>query len=100
MAATSLSHLEMEDTPPDPGQRYRPGHPLDRLYRAELYVLLSPYLGGAFLLVIVPVFLSLVLAFTQYDTISPPTWSGLQNFRAISADPLLWIALRLSLIHI
>src|SRR5262245_50822910 len=69
-------------------------------YRAELYGLLSPYLLGTLVLVAIPAALSLALSFSYYDALSPPFWTGLQNFREIASDPLLWISLGNSLYFI
>jgi multiple sugar transport system permease protein len=50
--------------------------------------------------VAIPAALSLALSFSYYDSISPPFWTGLQNFREIASDPLLWISLGNSLYFI
>ena len=44
------------------------------------YLFLTPWLIGFFCLTIGPILISLYLAFTQYDTVSPPKWVGLENF--------------------
>ncbi len=44
------------------------------------YVFLSPWLIGFFCLTLGPILISLYLAFTQYDVVSPPQWIGLENF--------------------
>ncbi|MBN2418610.1 MAG: sugar ABC transporter permease [Deltaproteobacteria bacterium] len=44
------------------------------------YLFLSPWLIGFFCLTIGPILISLYLAFTQYDVVSPPQWVGLENF--------------------
>ena len=56
-----------------------------------------PFLLGAIFLVAVPALLSFALAFTDYDALSPPAWSGLKSFRLVAADPLFWTALGNSL---
>ena len=71
-----------------------------RLYRLELYALLSPYLAGAFIMVVIPALLSLMLAFASYDALAPPAWNGWQNFRQIGTNALFWTALRNSLYFI
>lgn len=63
--------------------------------------LAAPLLGGVVLLLIVPVVLTAGIAFTEYDGLSPARFAGLEQFRALSADPLfrtalsnsLWVAL-------
>jgi multiple sugar transport system permease protein len=69
-------------------------------YRGTLYLLLTPYLVGVFVLVVIPVALSIGLAFTAYDGLSAPTWRGLGNFRELSTDALFHIAARNSLVFV
>ena len=65
--------------------------------RLELGFLLLPFLFGTISLVVAPALLSFALAFTDYDALSAPVWSGLKSFRLAAADPLLVIALKNSL---
>lgn len=58
-----------------------------------LILMLLPFLSGVLLLVLVPLLLSVGLAFTSYDGLSAPVWRGGQNFRDLFADELFWIAL-------
>lgn len=69
-------------------------------YQAGLYLLLAPYLLGAFLLVALPALLSFALALTEYDVISPPAWRGLQNFEKLAQDPLFFISVRNSALFV
>ena len=69
-------------------------------YHRGLRLLLAPYLLGAVVLVAIPALLSFVLAFTQFDAVSPPRWIGLLNFKLLALDPRLPIALRNSLFYI
>jgi hypothetical protein len=69
-------------------------------YRATLYLLLAPYLLGVLVLVVVPVVVSVGLAFTAYDGLSAPQWHGLGNFRELVRDPLFGIALQNSLVFV
>lgn len=55
-------------------------------YRWQLYLLLAPVLIGGIVLVLIPLLVTLGLAFTQYDIFSPPQWNGLANFRNLFAD--------------
>jgi multiple sugar transport system permease protein len=52
---------------------------------------------GTVLLVALPAVLTLALAFTEYDALSPPVWRGLANFQELLSSPFFWIALRNSL---
>ena len=66
-------------------------------YRRQLWTLLLPYLAGASVLVAAPALISLALAFSDYDALSAPNWTGLSNFRYLRADIRFPIALRNSL---
>jgi multiple sugar transport system permease protein len=69
-------------------------------YRAELGLMLAPYLLGVIGLIGLPALISVGMAFVFYDALSPPQWAGLANFREIltdPADPLFKIALANSL---
>lgn len=63
-------------------------------YQAELWLLLLPFVMGAALLIVMPALLTIVLAFTEYDALSAPVWSGLDNFRTIFQREVFWIAVR------
>jgi multiple sugar transport system permease protein len=63
-------------------------------------MMLAPYLTGTMVLVIIPIALSVILAFTAYDGLSRPEWRGLQNFREILGDLRFEIAVRNSLIFV
>lgn len=61
---------------------------------------LFPYLVGLLGLVVIPALLSLGLAFTQYDALTPPVWNGLQNLVRLWQDRLFWLALFNSLLYL
>jgi multiple sugar transport system permease protein len=69
-------------------------------YRRSLYLMLTPYLVGAFALVVVPVLLSVGLSLTDYDGLSAPAWRGLENYRDLLRDPLFAIAAQNSLLFV
>src|SRR5258708_3520786 len=48
-----------------------------------LYGMLTPYLLGTLVLILIPAVISVALAFTNYDAFSPPTWAALENFTFI-----------------
>ena len=66
-------------------------------YRAGLYGLLAPFLLGVAVLIVLPAALSIGLAFTVYDGLTPPAWHGLGNFHALANDPLFRISVLNSL---
>jgi multiple sugar transport system permease protein len=69
-------------------------------YQVELALLLAPFLVGMALLIVLPALLTVGLAFTEYDALSAPLWSGLQNFRTIFQRDVFWIAVRNSLLFV
>lgn len=73
--------------------------PVDR-WRLGLAILLGPYLVGAVLLVAIPALLSLALAFTSYDGLRPPVFTGFANLRLLATDPRVPIAIGNTLVLI
>jgi len=45
------------------------------------------------IIVLIPALLTVALAFCNWDGISPPTFAGLDNFRALAGDRVFWLAL-------
>lgn len=68
--------------------------------RRQSLALLTPYLLGALLLVALPAGISLALAFTRFNGITPPVYNDLQNFQYLWWEPLAWVALINSLLFI
>ena len=80
-----------------PGRVPASRSPLAR-YRRQLWLLLAPFLAGALLLIGLPALLTFGLAFTRYDALTPPVWSGWANFAAILQREVFWIAARNTLV--
>lgn len=59
----------------------------------------APLFAAAAVLVVLPALMTLGLAFTDYDGLSGPRWSGLANFRRMIGDDLFWTALWNSLVY-
>ncbi len=57
------------------------------------YVLLLPTILGLLLFTLGPVAASGLLSFTQWDGLSTPNWTGLQNYSLLLSDPLFKTAL-------
>jgi multiple sugar transport system permease protein len=61
----------------------------------ELYILMSPYFSLFFLFTIVPVVVSMVLAFTYFNILEFPTWAGWDNYRKLFfEDDVFIVAVR------
>ncbi|HKT00801.1 MAG TPA: sugar ABC transporter permease [Rugosimonospora sp.] len=59
-----------------------------RQERAAGYVFLTPWLIGLLAITALPTLYSLYLSFTNYELFSPPTWTGLANYRRMfTEDP-------------
>lgn len=61
-------------------------------------VLALPALFGLSLLIVLPAGLGLLMAFSHYDGINPPTFAGGAHFSALDLDPMFSLALRNTLI--
>jgi multiple sugar transport system permease protein len=57
------------------------------------YLFIAPWLIGFVFLVSGPMIASLLLSFMSWDLFSPPQWVGLENFKRLFSDPLVWISL-------
>ncbi len=55
------------------------------------YVFILPWLIGFFAFTFIPVIASLVLSFTKYDLLSPPTFIGLKNYITMFTGDALFI---------
>lgn len=79
---TSVSDLSGgRPVPPAPGTR-SPGQRIRRALarNAAGYLFLTPWLLGFFLLTLGPALVSLYLSFTKYDLLTPPIWTGIDNY--------------------
>ena len=62
-------------------------------YHFQLRLFLLPYLLGTAFLVVLPALATVGVAFTEYNTVAPPRWVGLDNFRQLLASPLVRLSL-------
>ncbi|MCP4361421.1 MAG: sugar ABC transporter permease [Chloroflexi bacterium] len=69
-------------------------------YQTQLRLFLLPYLAGMVLLVALPGAITAVIAFTDYNTIQPPTWVGLENFQRLREYSLVRHSLRNTLLFV
>ncbi|MFI3169840.1 MAG: sugar ABC transporter permease [Faecalibacterium sp.] len=58
------------------------------------YIAISPWLIGLFVFTFIPMSASLVLAFTDYNGMSTPSFVGFQNFQRMLTDDSFWAALK------
>jgi len=64
------------------------------------YVFLAPWLLGVVVFTVGPMIASLLLAFTDYNLLQPPTFSGLDNVVRMISDDRLWNSLRVTLVYV
>jgi len=69
-------------------------------YQTQLHLLLAPYLIGTLLLTALPALVTLVIAFTRYDSVGAPVWVGGDNFIRLFNSVYVRSGLRSSLIFV
>lgn len=65
----------------------------------EGWLFASPWIIGFLLWTVGPMIASFVLAFTEWDLVSPPRWVGTQNIQDMLGDPLVWQSLKVTTIY-
>ena len=69
-------------------------------YHSQLSLFLLPYLFGSFILILLPAFITVMAAFTDYSALKLPLWVGLDNFKRLFESALVRISLVNSIIFI
>ncbi|MCP2635864.1 sugar ABC transporter permease [Microbacterium sp. HD4P20] len=64
------------------------------------YLFLAPWLVGLVVFTIGPMIASLALAFTDYNLLQPPRFSGFDNIAEMAGDARLWNSLRVTLTYV
>lgn len=59
----------------------------------------SPWIIGFLLWTVGPMLASLVIAFTDWDLITSPTYIGLKNFATMATDNLVWKSLQVTTVY-
>ncbi|WDZ92259.1 carbohydrate ABC transporter permease [Nocardiopsis sp. HUAS JQ3] len=79
----------------------RPAAPSSRRRQGRAaYVFLSPWLLGLGLVTAIPLGASLYLAFTDYNILSTPAFTGLANFERMLGDERFWAASSVTLRYV
>jgi multiple sugar transport system permease protein len=68
-------------------------------YAEALTNMMIPYVWGIELLIVLPLFMTLFLSFTEYDGLSTPIWVGLANFKTLIKDAFFHKALLHSAVY-
>lgn len=69
------------------------------------YFFIMPFIIGLVVFTIIPFFSSLYLAFTEYNILTPPKWTGLQNFKRMFFEDKyfwtsFWVTFKFALIQV
>jgi len=80
--------------------KFRLSRPGVDSYQRQIRLFLLPYLLGMGLLVLLPALATVFLAFSNYDAVRPPVWTGLDNFRRLFDSPYVRISLRNTVIFL
>lgn len=63
---------------------------VERRNLAKGLLFISPYIVGFFAFLVYPVAMSIYYSFCDYSVLEPPVWIGLENYRVMMHDPILW----------
>ena len=58
-----------------------------------------PFTVGFLMFLVIPMAISAYYAFCNFNILSAPVWTGLENFRMIKADPKFWQSLRVTMLY-
>src|SRR5690606_33355598 len=61
---------------------------------------LAPWFVGLAVLVLGPLVGSLYLSMTDFDLLTPPRWTGVDNYTRMLSDPTFWQALRVTFTYV
>jgi multiple sugar transport system permease protein len=64
------------------------------------YLFLAPWIVGLVVFTVGPMIASLYLAFTDYNLLQPPVWTGVDNIVEMMGDARLWNSLRVTLTYV
>lgn len=72
---------------------------LSRQRTLEGWLFASPWILGFLLWTVGPMIASLVISFTEWDLISPPTWVGTANIQTMWNDSTFWQAFKVTTVY-
>lgn len=73
--------------------------PQGRQEARAFYLTILPWLIGFFVFMVYPMGRSLYLAFTRYELLKPPVWTGLANLERLANDPLFGQSLKITFLY-
>lgn len=64
------------------------------------FLLISPWLIGFVIFLVIPIIMSIYLSLTDYDYVSKPKFVGFDNYvKALTADPIVWHSLKITFLY-
>ncbi len=79
----------------------RAGGAIARREELAFYLFASPWLIGFALWTAAPMLGSLGLSFTRYDVVTPPEFTGFENYvKMLAGDPLVWQSLKVTTLYV
>ena len=61
---------------------------------------IAPASVGLLVFLVWPLLTGLYYSFTEYTTLTPPSWVGLENYRRLLADPVFWNSLKVTVVYV
>ena len=61
---------------------------------------IAPASVGLLVFLVWPLLTGLYYSFTEYTTLTPPTWVGLENYRRLLAYPVFWNSLKVTVLYV
>jgi multiple sugar transport system permease protein len=69
-------------------------------YNTQLHLFLIPFVVGSLVLIVLPALATFAIAFTEYNSIQPPVWAGLANFRKLFDSSLVWNSIQSTILFL
>jgi multiple sugar transport system permease protein len=63
-------------------------------YNTQLRLFLIPFIAGSLVLVLLPALATFAIAFTEYNSIQPPRWTGFSNFVKLYESSMVWSSIQ------
>ncbi|MGP9538631.1 carbohydrate ABC transporter permease [Brachybacterium sp. AOP43-C2-M15] len=63
-------------------------------------VFIAPASVGLLVFLVWPLLTGLYYSFTEYTTLTPPQWVGLENYSRLLSDPIFWNSLKVTVLYV
>lgn len=61
---------------------------------------IAPATVGLLVFLVWPLLTGIYYSFTEYTTLTPPQWVGLENYQRLLADPIFWNSLKVTVVYV